>query len=146
MHACRDEAAACVHALANLFMRAIRRAPRLEPVRVVGEAGMVVAAHVCQQALNRSQGSDGCGAGGFSGGVFYTDISCVESCEDTLSTHVALLLAAGADDACRSKETLLVLSGCEHHLDSLLQALFIRLLTAARGLIVCAVGTAVSIV
>lgn len=126
-------------ALSDLCSRSARDVPRLVPVAgKVGEAGRHVAAYLCQQLLNRSQGSDGDVYAGYPGGVYYEDISGVAA--DVLH---ATLAPYTAKDVGNSKFRLLVLSGCEHHPNELLKTLFMSLLTTKPGLIVCAVGTSV---
>ena len=130
---------ACDGALSDVCSRSTRVVPRLVPVAdKVGQAGRDVAAYLCQQALNRSQGSDGDAYAGYLGGVYYEDIGGVA----TNALH-ATLTPYTAKDVGNSKFRLLVLSGCEHHPEKLLKALFMSLLTAKPGLIVCAVGTSV---
>ena len=136
-----DTARAC----ADLCSRSVRRVPRFVPLSdKVGETGRRVAAFLCQQALNRSQGSDLYGdiSSGYPGGVFYADVSSVA--QDALHAHLAPLLANVVESARdRCKYTLLVMSGCEHHTDEQLRTLCASMLTTARGLTVCAVGTSV---
>jgi hypothetical protein len=107
-----------------------------------GALGVEVAAHICQQALNRTHGIEQGFSPGFPGGVLYTDISGFEPCDDQLYAHLSLqLINTAVFDMLRRKLTLLVISGCERHPVEWLQPLLLRFLREAGAVTLCTVGT-----